>query len=494
VADKQTKLSIVVRTVDQATVRIKAINDRLDAITKPVRDFKSALSDLREKSGLNGVIDGFKGVGSAIAGVLAKLGMLGGVAAGAVAALFHIADGFDELGDKAEEMGVSVDWLAQTRAAAEKSGASIEQLDSGMKGFAASLGLARAGTGKMAGFLKTVNPELLKQIRAAKGNEEAFDLVADAMENLHDPAKRAAAAQKMFGDASLAPLLVRGSQGIQKLREEYFKSAGSMEEAAKKSGELDDAQKDLKASVDGVKAALISGLAPALTSIVKRLAEWFTAHRADIEAWAKQIGERLPGAIQAVIAWLGKAWDKVTGFVDAIGGLKVVVIALGAALLAGPVFAIGKLIAAMGSAVVKGVELIKTLKDAKAASDASGGAGAGNGTGKAGGGKGGGLNLARASMAMLNPGDLLDGEERSRFESMGDRLAKGESLDTMFARKGPSVMDVVNKAMQASLSPEAKAKITIDISGAPRGTRVKTDPQGTADVETSLGLQMEPAL
>jgi hypothetical protein len=48
--------------------------------------------------------------------------------------------------------------------------------------------------------------------------------------------------------------------------------------------------------------------------------------------------------------------------------------------------------------------------------------------------------------------------------------------------------------MQASLSPEAKAKITIDISGAPRGTRVKTDPQGTADVETSLGLQMEPAL
>jgi hypothetical protein len=180
VADKQTKLSIVVRTVDQATVRIKAINDRLDAITKPVRDFKSALSDLREKSGLNGVIDGFKGVGSAIAGVLAKLGMLGGVAAGAVAALFHIADGFDELGDKAEEMGVSVDWLAQTRAAAEKSGASIEQLDSGMKGFAASLGLARAGTGKMAGFLKTVNPELLKQIRAAKGNEEAFDLVADA--------------------------------------------------------------------------------------------------------------------------------------------------------------------------------------------------------------------------------------------------------------------------------------------------------------------------
>jgi hypothetical protein len=60
VADKETKLSIVIRTVDKATAKIQAISKKLDAMTKPFRDFKEALSDLREKSGLDDVIGGFR--------------------------------------------------------------------------------------------------------------------------------------------------------------------------------------------------------------------------------------------------------------------------------------------------------------------------------------------------------------------------------------------------------------------------------------------------
>jgi hypothetical protein len=59
VADKTTKLSIVVRTVDQTTAKLRAIS-KIDALkaklsanaTKPFRDFGTAVSDLAEKSGL----------------------------------------------------------------------------------------------------------------------------------------------------------------------------------------------------------------------------------------------------------------------------------------------------------------------------------------------------------------------------------------------------------------------------------------------------------
>ena len=66
VADKETKLSIVIATVDAATAKIKAINERLERVTKPVTDLKKAMGELREKSGLDDVIGGFKGVGEAV--------------------------------------------------------------------------------------------------------------------------------------------------------------------------------------------------------------------------------------------------------------------------------------------------------------------------------------------------------------------------------------------------------------------------------------------
>jgi hypothetical protein len=105
---------------------------------------REALGELRENSGIDEVREGFAGVGSAIGDVLGKVAMIGAAVGAAVAGMLALVGEFDELGDKAEAIGVSVDFLAQMRYAAQRSGAEVGDLDSGLQALSKSLGQARA--------------------------------------------------------------------------------------------------------------------------------------------------------------------------------------------------------------------------------------------------------------------------------------------------------------------------------------------------------------
>jgi len=303
--DKQAALSIILRTVDKATAGIVAVNKRLDQLTKPTRDFGKALKELGDKSGFDSVVGGFREVGSAVSAIMGKLLLAGGILAGAIAGVLSLIDHFDKLGDTAERMGTSADFLAAMRYAAERAGTSVEALDSGLQTLTQNMGQAKAGTGRMLKFLNQISPVLAHQVTAANSMEEALGLLADASAKLPDAARRAALAQKTLGDASLAPLLARGSAGIQELLTRYYELAGAQGDAAEAAGKTDDALKDLHASADGVKAALVRGLSPALTTIINKLTQWLVDHRPDIERWAEDIGRRLPGAAAAPRALQG---------------------------------------------------------------------------------------------------------------------------------------------------------------------------------------------
>lgn len=487
--EKKTRLSIVIRAVDAATAKIKAINDRLDAATKPTRDFKKALGELREKSGLDDVIGGFKGVGSAITDLLGKLLLVGGVVGAAVAGLLHLVDGFDELGDKAEAIGVSVDFLAQMRYAAERSGASIESLDGGLQAFSKSLGQARAGTGRMTSFLKKVSPALLTQLKGAKSNEEAFNLLAGAMAKLEDPAKRAALAQAALGDASLGPLFSKGPKGIKELRDRYAELAGSQEGAAAEAGKVDDSMKDLKASTDGIKAALVEGLSPALKVIVDQLREWFTEHRGDVKEWAAELGQRLPAAFNTLVGFIRGAVGTLASFFDSGTKIKIALAAL-AAVIVGPV---------IGAVGALGIALLTSPIGPWVA----------------------GLGLAAALVIKYwGPikeffGALWDGIT-GVFEAAWDKIkyivdkvidaAKfikdqltgfgplADDIDKVRAQAGAGLRsDIGAQALAATQDTRtfnSAAKITVDFANAPRGMRAKADPQSSADVDFSVGYQM----
>jgi hypothetical protein len=476
-AEKTTKLSIIVRTVDQATAKIRAINARLDAITKPFRDFKKALGDFKEKSGLSAVADGFRGIGSAVTSVISKIAVIGGVAVAVGYGVMSLIDKFDELGDKAERIGVSVDFLAQMRYAAERSGASVEELDQGLQSFTTNLGQARAGTGRMAAFLKLVSPELLKQLKAAKGNAEAFDLLASAMAKLKDPAKRAALAQKTIGDAALAPLLSRGAVGVKELRDRYLELAGSQEDAAKKAGIVDDSMKDLHASMDGVKAAIVSGLAPGIKIIVDRLKDWFVAHRGDIAEFAQRVGENLPAAFEAVgkaimkvVHLLEKAYEVAQKLVDTV---KYVVDLPGK--LTGDV--------KLSPEYMKAIDDFKRQRAQQLATPSA-------------------LDLLSAKFTPRRPPGALDaaigrlqreGAVAPDAVSSADVPSKAaQALVASHARGAKTLADALKMHAEAggAPAPKGEAKVTIDIKGAPKGTRATVDRGSTADVDLSVGYQM----
>lgn len=488
-ADKEVPLKIVLSTVDKATAGIRALNKRLEAELKPRRDLGKAFGELREnlneKFGFSRVVDGFKGVSSAISDLLGKVAMIGGVAGVAVAELVHIVGEFDDLGDKAERLGVGVDFLAQMQFAAERSGASVEALDSGIQAFVTNVGAARAGTGRMVEFLQKVSPVLLTQLKATKSNEAAILLMADAFAKVKDPAKRAALAAKSGFGAELAPLLAKGSKGVAELMNRFRAFAGSQEDAAKGAGDVDDSFKDLGASTQGIKAALVSGLAPAMKIVVDRLTQWFVDHRDDVKRWATDIGEKIPAAIEKVVSWVSKAVDKVTKFVDGVGGLKTVAIAAGAVLVGPLVSAFATLGAAMlatpagvvvagfaaiaAMAVSVGIEIDK-LRDALDTKN----------------------EIALQDLAEMTPEQFhkahpeikpggakfpdLPPDPRGMMGAMGPVRAIPELLPPT----GP-------------LTPEAR--LSVEFVNAPVGMRAKVDPSSTVrDIDFSVGHQMHGAL
>lgn len=500
-ADKKTELSIRISTVDAATAKLKAINDRLDKMTKPTRDFGKALGDLSEKSGLNDVVAGFKGVGSALEGVLTKLAVIGGVAGLAVHALFGVVKEFDDLGDAAERVGLTADQLAALRYAAEKTGAPVGALDEGFKHFSENLGMVHARTGRLYKFLGTISPALQKQVAGAKDNATAFNLMAAAMAKLSRPADRAALAQKAFGDSSLAPLLAKGAEGVKELTDRYHVLAPGMQDAADKAGAVDDSLHDLKASTDGVKAAILSGLAPALKVIVDRLTQWFTAHQGDVAKWAEDIGKKLPDAVHEVVIWLEKAYDKVSAFVDAIGGLKGVAIAAGL-VIAGPLLAS---LASLSVSLIMVASRISSvggaLTDATAKSSGFGNAlmgalgpaavavGIASTLNDLTGGsiKGGPLGMAQRYIDSQKPGD-------GSKEAIGGALRA--SLPGVFApdvsgRAGQALGggDAFRTAMDAIARTKTESKLRVEFANAPKGMRVNVDP-GSGDVDFSTGYQM----
>lgn len=530
-ADKQVPLSIVIRAVDRATAVVRKVNDSVNRLSgvSTLRALGESLKGIGKETGLGEVAEGFKGVGSAIKGLIEKLVVLGAAATGAVALLFHLVEEFDDLGDKADKLDVTVDFLASMRYAAERSGASVESLDDGLKTFVQNIGQARAGTGRMVKFLQTVSPALLSQLQATKSNEEAFRLLADAMAKIPDAARRLALAQKTVGNSDLAPLLAKGSEGLLELQGAFAGSAGSLEEAAARAGAVDDALKDLKASTMGVKAALIAGLAPALQQIVEELGAFFQENRERIAKWAGELGKRLPAMIHNFVdAVLGIA-DKVSSFIEILGGLKTValvvgavlagplvkaVVMLSAALYSNPIVLIVAAIAAAALLVIKYWEPISDFfRRLGGALMAAFGAV---------------WEYLKETFLKFTPlGIIVDNWEpiKGFFVALWDGItsvftkaweiiqkivdkvagavstvknAISDAIDFInpFSggdEGGPTVAEITQRAVQqlnATRAAAAQASVSVDFNNAPRGTRVSASPRNTASLDYSVGYQM----
>jgi len=481
---KEFPLSIVLRTVDRATSGLKTVTDRIERQLQPYKAFSKQLGKFSESLSLPKLGKSLAGVGHEIRNLA---GLFTGLAVGAGAALFgfkRMVDELDDLGDAAERLGVSVDFIASMRHAAERAGSSTEALDAGLQQLSANLGQASAGTGRMTAFLKKASPALLQQLKAAKNNEEAFNLLANAMAKLTKPAQRAALAQKTLGDATLAPLLQKGAKGLDEVRARYLKIAGSQQLAAQEAGKLDDEMKDFKATLSGLTASIVSGLGPVFRQLMERVRTFFMENRERIAKWIADFGEKLPGRIDAFIGMVKKladifqdVWDRIGGASGALAifvGIKVLplvtaLLSVGAALI--PIVAAAGPIIAMAAALGAIAAFVAVTKESTGKFQEAGGT----------------LSEFQGGVFEVNDPRAEAAGARRRAREAIDRQI---SLQNAFAghKLGASILGGAAPLMMQAAQGEARVKV--DFANAPKGTRVTTDPRSTTDVDLSVGYQV----
>jgi hypothetical protein len=167
----------------------------------------------------------------------------------------------DAINDAAKRAGVAVDSFSRLKFAAEQTDIEFNTLVTSIRQFQTNLSQANSGAAS------AVNTFSLLSLRAEQFKnlalEQQLGLVADAFQQIVDPADRVRIATELFGRSGqdLIPLLEQGSAGIAKLTAEADRLGVTMNKAAVEGIEVADAAlKRLKATVEGFGTKFLAGL------------------------------------------------------------------------------------------------------------------------------------------------------------------------------------------------------------------------------------------
>ncbi len=238
--------------------------------------------------------------------------MVGAAGTAITGTLFGSAKAFAAAGDQLDKMnirtGISVKRLSELGFAASRGGTDIGAIEKGAQGMARFLLNAEKGLTTATDTLDEFGLSVADF--AGLNPDERFDKFADAISKVEDPTKRAALAMRVFGKsgASLIPVFADGKKGLDEMAKEAERLGlvfDDTESAA--AAKLTDAFGDMGATIKGVFLELGAAVAGPLTEFIN-----------------------LGAGVLAVV----REWIKAnSGLVLAIGGLGVVLTALGGALV-----------------------------------------------------------------------------------------------------------------------------------------------------------------
>lgn len=168
---------------------------------------------------LKGIEDDFSSFGK----VVSKVGGIfsGIISAGAIVAFAKQAwDAADAIGTAASRAGVAVESLSRLKFAAEQSDVEFATLTAGIREFQKGLSLAGSGSASAQKEFAALGIEIatLRNLKL----EEQLAVIADAFQQVADPADQTRIAVEIFGKsgADLIPLLNEGASGIRELTAE----------------------------------------------------------------------------------------------------------------------------------------------------------------------------------------------------------------------------------------------------------------------------------
>lgn len=239
-----------------------------------------------------------------------------------------IAASGDKISKTAHLVGLSVKDYQGFQFAAERSGLSLETLDSALKKFNVTLGKAKSGDATAGKYFEALLP---KDVSEYENSKDVILDIADAYKKL-SAEERAMVSQDVFGRSGLqmAELFAGGAAGVQDLLDQFDSLGGGFsEEAAKQAEKFDDDLLDMQKTFGSMKILLGSSLIPLFSKLFKTITDYFVQNKDSIQKSVSSLAETLMNGIQAIIpripeilSGLQRIFEIVGDIVEFIGPIK----------------------------------------------------------------------------------------------------------------------------------------------------------------------------
>lgn len=258
----------------------------------------------RSVIGLQRSFSGFgKGLFSGVAvGALASLAPILSMTAALGKARSAVSD-FDKIAKSAKATGLDSDFYQQLSYGADLAGVGIDELNASMIAFVRNSGLAAVGQGELAGKLKELNPELLKQLQSAKTQEERFRLVANAVQAATSETEKAAIASAAFGrnGARMVELLKGGADGFDKMAIEARRLGLVIDrDLLAKAEQMNDELSTASKVMDAEFSRAMINLAPLLISTARLAGDVAGGIRSIVDAMKSLEGKSKQGLLETL--------------------------------------------------------------------------------------------------------------------------------------------------------------------------------------------------
>lgn len=259
--------------------------------------------------GVLGLQRSFSGLGKGIfsglaVGALASLGPILSMTAALGKARSAVSD-FDKIAKDAKATGLDSDFYQEMAYGADLAGVGIDELNASMIAFVRNSGLAAVGQGELAGKLKELNPELLKQLQSAKTQEERFRLVADAVKAATSETEKAAIASAAFGrnGAKMVELLKGGADGFDKMASEARRLGVVIDkDLLARAEEMNDELSTASRIMDAEFSRAMINLAPILIATARLAGDLAGGIRSIVDAMKSLEGKSKAGLLESLAA------------------------------------------------------------------------------------------------------------------------------------------------------------------------------------------------
>ena len=240
------------------------------------------------------------------------------------------------LGDQWDKMskrtGIASDTLQRFSHAAELSGASIKEIEGGIKKLQAAQSDAAFGLQTYTREFERIGVEIKDETGKFKDAEQLLIEIADGMKRLPTDTERTAVAMKLMGrgGTTLIPLLKEGGDAVRAMMNEVGELGALMDkEAIQAAADYTDNMQRMSMAFMGVKLAIGKHLLPMIIKLQEQFIAWWKDNKDEIKKFVDRVwgAVKILGGLVNAFLTIGKAIYKLFAALPGVVKILALVVA-----------------------------------------------------------------------------------------------------------------------------------------------------------------------